>query len=121
MMQWRASKRTFAEDLTRRGLNDDVRVRILNSHDDADPFGQDNVSRVVVGGTIRESGVFTIGIAESIDPGNFSHEESALVLLDILSAPEKSRFADASLNSYMTADSRKLQFIGARAGQRGVS
>lgn len=103
-------------DLTKRGLNDDVRVRILNSHDDADPFGQDNVSRVVVGGTIRESGVFTIGIAESIDPGNFSHEESALVLLDILSAPEKSRFADASLNSYMTADSRKLQFIGRALG-----
>ena len=33
------------------------RSRILNSRDDADPFGQPNVSRVIVGGTIDESGV----------------------------------------------------------------
>ena len=50
-----------------------------------DPFGETNVSRVIVGGTIAESGVDTIGIAESVDPGNFATEESALVLMDILS------------------------------------
>jgi len=35
---------------------------------------------VIVGGTIAPSGIQTIGIAESIDPGNFATEESALVL-----------------------------------------
>lgn len=109
-------KENLRNDLMARGLNDDVRVRILNSRDHADPFGQDNVSRVIVGGTINESGVFTIGIAESIDPGNFAHEESALVLLDILSKPAESRFGDASLNHYINGDSRKVAFIGRALG-----
>ena len=40
-----------------------------------------------MGGTIAESGISTIGIAESIDPGNFETDETALVLLDSLSEP----------------------------------
>ena len=48
-----------------------MRVNLLNSRDDPDPFGQPNVSRVVVGGTIDQSGIPTIGISQSIDPGNF--------------------------------------------------
>ena len=60
--------------------------------DDDDDNGRDllslfPVSRVIVGGTIAESGIGTIGIAQSIDPGNFATEETALVLLDILSSP----------------------------------
>ncbi|MEM1081356.1 MAG: hypothetical protein AAGH65_07220, partial [Pseudomonadota bacterium] len=62
-------------------------VEILNSRDHADPFGQPNVSRVIVGGTIAESGISTIGIAQSIDPGNFEAGETGLTLLDLLSAP----------------------------------
>ncbi|MEM7586418.1 MAG: hypothetical protein AAF560_23710 [Acidobacteriota bacterium] len=62
-------------------------VEILNSRDHADPFGQPNVSRLIVGGTIGEFGIGTIGIAESIDPGNFGTEESAVILLDLLSDP----------------------------------
>lgn len=63
-------------------------VEILNSRDHADTFGTDpNVSRVIVGGTIDESGISTIGIAQSIDPGNFEAGDSALTLLDLLSAP----------------------------------
>ncbi|MCA9040835.1 MAG: matrixin family metalloprotease [Planctomycetaceae bacterium] len=69
------------------GINGDFDIQILNSRDDADPFGDDNVSRVIVGGSIAELGIPTIGIAESIDPGNFNQEESAVVLLDLLSAP----------------------------------
>ncbi|MEM7349619.1 MAG: hypothetical protein AAF657_02360 [Acidobacteriota bacterium] len=62
-------------------------VEILNSRDHADPFGQPNVSRLIVGGSIAEFGIGTIGIAQSIDPGNFGVEESAVILLDLLSAP----------------------------------
>ncbi|QDU07645.1 GEVED domain-containing protein [Gimesia aquarii] len=64
----------------------DYGIRILNSRDHADPFGQENVSRVIVGGTINEFGISTIGIAESIDVGNFDTTESAVVLLDLLSS-----------------------------------
>jgi len=58
---------------------------LRNSRDDADPFGQPNVSRLIVGGTQQQLGIGTIGIAESIDPGNFEREETAVILLDILS------------------------------------
>jgi len=70
---------------------------LLNSRDHADPFGQPNVSRLVVGGTIAELGISTIGIAQSIDPGNFAREETAVVLLDLLSAPPSD---PNSLNQY---------------------
>ena len=66
--------------------NPNFDVEILNSRDHADPFGDPNVSRLIVGGTIAEFGISTIGIAETIDPGNFGTEESAVVLLDLLSA-----------------------------------
>lgn len=62
-------------------------VQILNSRDHADPWGQPNVSRVIIGGTIDQLGIPTIGIAQSIDPGNFDREETAVVLLDLLSLP----------------------------------
>lgn len=61
-------------------------IEIRNSRDHPDPFGQANVSRVIVGGTISETGISTIGIAEFIDPGNVSTDDTAIVLLDLLSA-----------------------------------
>lgn len=100
-------------DLVASGLNDDFRVRILNSRDDPDPFGRPNVSRIVVGGTIAESGVDTIGIAQSIDPGNFEQQETALVLLDLLSEPAG---PDFSLNTYLRPASAKIRFIGQAVG-----
>jgi hypothetical protein len=54
---------------------------------DASTFGKPGVSRVVVGGSSTEAGISTVGIAESVDPGNFAQEETALVLLDKLSGP----------------------------------
>jgi hypothetical protein len=100
-------------DLRARGLSKDVRVVVLNSRDHADPFGQAGVSRVVVGGTIEESGVPTIGIAQSIDPGNFERAETALVLLDTLSGP---RNDEASLNHYLRPASNRLKFVGTAVG-----
>jgi hypothetical protein len=106
-------RENIRQDLIASGLNDNFAIRILNSRDHADPFGQENVSRVIVGGTIDESGVPTIGIAQSIDPGNFDTEESALVLLDVLSAPAGD---DASLNTYLTPASNRVRFVGQALG-----
>lgn len=71
------------------GKNPLYDIEILNSRDDEDPWGDPDVSRVVVGGTIAQlDNIQTIGIAESIDVGNFDTTESAVVLLDLLSAAE---------------------------------
>jgi hypothetical protein len=100
-------------DLVASGLNGRFRIQIKNSRDHKDTFGQPNVSRIVIGGTINESGVDTIGVAQTIDPGNFETEESALVLLDILSDPVGD---PASLNTYITPASDKVAFVGRALG-----
>ena len=82
-----------------KAVNPAVQVKVINSKDNADQFGKENVSRVIVGGTIAQSGISTIGIAQYIDPGNYGHEDSAVVLLDVLSDPSGS----ASLNTYLNA------------------
>lgn len=96
------------QDLIDSGLNTRFRLNIRNSRDHADPWGQDNVSRIIIGGTIEESGVSTIGIAQSIDPGNFDTEETALLLLDVLSAPAG---PGSSLNTYLTPASDRVRFV----------
>ncbi len=103
------------KDMIAKGLNPNVQVRILNSRDHADPYGQPNVSRVIVGGTIAESGISTIGIAQYIDPGNYGHEDNALVLLDVLSDPA-GEFGDPSLNSYLTPQSDRIAFVSQAVG-----
>lgn len=93
----------------------DYGIRILNSRDHADPFGQENVSRVIVGGTIAELGIQTIGIAESIDVGNFDTTEDSVVLLDLLSS---SNAADPnSLNNIIkNFTSTMVDLIGEAVG-----
>ncbi|WP_433292245.1 pre-peptidase C-terminal domain-containing protein [Actinoplanes sp. CA-030573] len=98
------------KDLVASGLNTKFKLKIKNSKDDADPWGNANTSRIIVGGTIDESGVDTIGIAQSIDPGNFETSETALVLLDVLSAPAGD--SEASLNTYLTSSSDRIKFLG---------
>ncbi|MGI5502378.1 hypothetical protein [Lentzea sp. CA-135723] len=107
-------RENIEKDLAAKGTNRRFGVRILNSRDHADPWGQPNVSRVVVGGSIAESGIATVGIAQSIDAGNFGKEETALVLLDILSAPAAQ--TGTSLNRYITPASDKITFIGRAIG-----
>ena len=97
-------------DLRARGLNDNLAVRVLNSKDNPDIFGRPNVSRVIVGGTIEQSGIGTIGIAQYIDPGNYGHEDSALVLLDVLSG-DPAVYEDASLNYYLRPRSNRVAFV----------
>ncbi|WP_439663802.1 hypothetical protein ACSHWB_21575 [Lentzea sp. HUAS TT2] len=107
-------RENIEKDLAAKGTNKRFAVRILNSRDHADPWGRPNVSRVVVGGSIAESGIPTVGIAQSIDAGNFAKEETALVLLDVLSAPAAQ--TRTSLNGYITPASDKLAFIGRAIG-----
>lgn len=99
-----AVEESLSADLRQTGGNGDrdatgqgtqVDIEILNSRDHDDVWGQPNVSRVIVGGTIEELGIPTIGIAQSIDPGNFDTEESGIVLLDLLSAPPEAGFINA--------------------------
>jgi hypothetical protein len=61
-----------------------LQYELRNSRDHADPFGQPNVSRIIVGGFESQLGIPTIGIAESVDPGNYDREETAVVLLEAL-------------------------------------
>jgi len=100
---------TVEENLRRSG----AQVNVLNSRDQADPFGQPDVSRLIVGGTIEESGIATIGIAQSIDPGNFETEETALILLDVVSGPSND---SASFNAYIAPSSDRVRFVGTALG-----
>jgi Ca2+-binding RTX toxin-like protein len=92
------------------GIGGEFDVEILNSRDHGDRWGDPNVSRVVIGGTIDELGIPTLGIAQSIDPGNLDTEETAVVLLDTMSGPP---ISPASINSYEVADGTpKSAFVG---------
>ncbi|MEM7475440.1 MAG: Ig-like domain-containing protein [Planctomycetota bacterium] len=72
--------------------NPNYGIQILNSKDHADPWGLPNVSRVVIAGTFQElvgdpdADGGLLGIAESVDAGNFALEETALVMHDTLIA-----------------------------------
>lgn len=91
-------------------------VEIKNSRDDGDLWGQPNVTRVIIGGTIDELGIPTIGIAQSIDPGNFDTEESTIVLLDLLSAPADD-FGTPTLNQYPIAGgANKIDLVARGVG-----
>lgn len=75
-------------DFDSTGNPGDFGIRILNSRDHADPWGQPHVSRVVIGGTQEEAGFDEIlgddiiGIASSTDVGNFATSQTAIILLD---------------------------------------
>ncbi|WP_089719362.1 PPC domain-containing protein [Candidatus Entotheonella palauensis] len=108
------SVENLQRDIAEMGFNPQFDIEILNSRDHEDPFGQPNVSRVIVGGTIAESGIETIGIAQSIDVGNFATAESGLVLLDVLSGTNGE---SASVNTFPIAASASIiDFIGIAVG-----
>ncbi|WP_426246860.1 pre-peptidase C-terminal domain-containing protein [Nocardioides sp. LHG3406-4] len=100
-------------ELQSSGLNPDVNVEVLNARTNADLIGKENVSRIYVAGTIAETGISTIGIAQYIDPGNYGHEDEAIVLLDVLSAAAG---PISSLNTFMNASSDRVRFVSAAVG-----
>ena len=100
-------------DLRLTGSNPDFDIEILNSRDHADVFGDPDVSRIIVGGTTTESGISTIGIAQSIDIGNYDQAEDSLVLLDLMSAPAGD---PNSLNSIPLGTANIIDVIGVGVG-----
>jgi len=90
------------------GTNPSVNVQVLNARDNQELIGQENVSRIYIAGTIAETGINTIGIAQYIDPGNFGHQDEAIVLLDVLSNPAGPA---SSLNTYINASSDRFTFV----------
>jgi hypothetical protein len=109
----RTVRENLAEDVAEHGNNPVTRLVVLDSLTHPDVFGRQNVSRVVIGGTTEEAGFATVGISESIDPGNFAHEESALVLQDFLAQPAG---PSVSLNTYLTPESDRIAFVGRAIG-----
>lgn len=103
----------LAADPAHYGLNPNTAIRVVNNLTSPDLYGRPNVSRVVVGGTIAQSGIGTIGIAQFIDPGNYNTEDQALVLLDVLSLPKGD---PASLNTYLAPSSNRLKFVAQGVG-----
>lgn len=75
-------------DFLRTGNPGDYDIEILNSRDHSDPFGQPNVSRMIIGGTSGEfgAGAGLLGIAQSVDVGNFDTTETAVTLMEPFAA-----------------------------------
>lgn len=109
----RITQRNIDQEIQRRGLNPDVNVEVLNARTNPELIGQPNVSRVYVAGTIEESGISTIGIAQYIDPGNYGHEDEAIVLLDVLS---EAAGPISSLNTFMDDSSDRVKFVSNAVG-----
>ncbi len=117
---------SLAEDVRLQGYNGDraggdgrntFDIEILNSRDHADPWGDPFVSRVIVGGTIDELQILTIGIAQSIDVGDFESEESAVVLLDLLAGDGPFEVPEVDLKDYELAEGTSItDLIGVAVG-----
>lgn len=96
-------------------LNPDVDVQVLNARTHPELVGQTNVSQVHVAGRASESRVAGSGTAQYIDPGNFSHEDLALVQLSSFSGPANPSNR-VTLNNFLTASSDRVAFVGAALG-----
>ena len=104
-----AVKVNLRRDLAARGLNERLALDVTTKATGATAWGRKDVSRVVIGGTTLEAGLETIGISSTIDPGNYSHTDTALVLLDTLASPDTDN--EASLNHYLRPGSDRLDFV----------
>lgn len=102
-------------DLIAKGGNPNLKVEIVNGLTSRDPFGEKGVSRVIVGGTMKQLGIETIGIAQYIDPGNYSQEDTAVVLLDTMS-DTRPGLDSTSLNAYLRPGTDRVRFIGTAIG-----
>lgn len=99
------------------GIGGQFDLEIRNSRDHADPWGLPNVSRIIIGGTSAQLGLGVpglLGIAQSVDIGNFDTAETTVVLLDTFAGPATNPF---SVNSVPLAGSaNRIQAIGKVVG-----
>ena len=102
------------DDPHTRGGNERFDIEIRNSRDHPDPWGQPNVSRVIIGGTREQTGVRSSGVAESVDPGNFARQETAVVMLDQASAPAGS--GQRTINDLITPETDVVALVGSVLG-----
>jgi hypothetical protein len=121
-------RENLSEDVRTTGINGDYaqsgtpgefNIQILNSRDNPefdDQFGaHPRMSRVVVGGSTGELGLFTVAKAQGVDVGNFLFTDDAVVMLDWLSAPAGAH--PASLNQYgIHPSSSKAELVGTALG-----
>ena len=109
---------TFRENLHddphERGGNARFDVDIRNSRDHADPWGEPNVTRIIIGGTREQLDFPTVGLAQSVDPGNFAREETGVVLLDQASSPAGSGLA--TINDFVTPGVDVVGLVGQIVG-----
>ncbi|WP_144872911.1 hypothetical protein [Microbacterium sp. 1.5R] len=96
-------------------LNPRVSVEVLNARTHPELVGQENVSQVYVAGRATESRVGGVGIAQYIDPGNFSHEDLALIHLSSFSGAANPANR-VTLNNHLTAASDRVKFVGTALG-----
>lgn len=69
-------------DFDSTGNPGDFGVEILNSRDHPDPGFDPLVTRVILGGTVNDIEIPTVGISETIDIGNFSMDDIVIGALD---------------------------------------
>lgn len=99
-------------DYLRSGIPGEFVLELRNSRDHPDPGSGPMIARIVVGGSIEELGLETIGLASDIDPGNLGTAGLAVVLLDLLSGPPES---PDSLNGVERAPGLDLLTLVGRA------
>ncbi len=69
-------------DLT--GIPGEYGITVLNSRDHADPGNNPLVTRVLIGGSVNDVEIDTIGLSSTIDIGNFSMDDIVFGVLDQL-------------------------------------
>jgi hypothetical protein len=97
-------------------MNPGFKYELRNSRDNLDTFGiEPHVSRVIIGGTAAQLGIGTIGIAESVDPGNFDTSETGLLLLGDLSDTNPANVLSLN-NVLVSGGATNIDLIGTAVG-----
>ncbi len=94
-------------DFLTTGNPGDFGITILNSFEHPDPGNHPLVSRVVVGGTEDDWGFSTVGVAQSVDSGNFDLSELGLVQIDAIN-DVTSQFPISPAVSFLDAVARQI-------------
>ncbi|MBQ4819287.1 T9SS type A sorting domain-containing protein [Aquimarina sp. MMG016] len=112
----RVVRENLEKDFIESGLNPNFDVEIISDYG-SDLLGEripDFLERagipygkMIIGGTVEESGIQTIGIANAIDPGNYSLTDEAIFLMDIISSDNPN--SAVSLNNVPLADGVSIE------------